>query len=125
MSVNSHSYTEASGQETLSRRKEIFFGLGDGSDEIIKIHVYVTWIKGHQSMAKHTSSSSSNINDSSRLVKLNILENLPSTIALLPHIMSPNQIVELHLFGCDKEISVNFSNLSRLTLTDSLNSLNS
>ncbi len=76
-------------------------------------------------MAKHTSSSSSNINDSSRLVKLNILEKLPSTIALLPHIKSPNQIVELHLFGCDKEISVNFLNLSPRTLTDSLNSLNS
>jgi hypothetical protein len=53
MSGNSHSYTKAVGQATLSRRKEIFFRLGDGSDEIIKVHVYVSRIKGHQSMAKH------------------------------------------------------------------------
>lgn len=39
--------------------------------------------------------------------------------------MSANQIVELHLFNCDRQISLNFPVLSRLTLTNSFDSLNS
>lgn len=38
--------------------------------------------------------------------------------------MHPNQIVELHLFRCDRKIVVNLSNLRHLVLTDSLDSLN-
>jgi hypothetical protein len=51
-------------------------------------------------------------------------DNLPSFVAFLLYIMSSNQIVELHLLGCDKQISVDFPFISRLILTDSLDSLN-
>jgi hypothetical protein len=71
-----------------------------------------------------TSSSSANINSSSRLVKLNMSDNLPSFVAVLPYIMSSNEIVELHLLGCDRNVSLNFPFVSRLILTDSLDSLN-
>ncbi len=52
-------------------------------------------------------------------------DNLPSSVAFLPHIMSSNQIVELHLLGCNRQISLNLPSLSRLILIDSLDSLNS
>jgi hypothetical protein len=39
--------------------------------------------------------------------------------------MFSNQIVELHLIGCNRQISLNFPSLSRLILIDSLDSLNS
>jgi hypothetical protein len=67
---------------------------------------------------------STNINSCSRLVKLNVSDNLPSFAAFLPHIISSNQIVELHLFRCDRQSSVNLPSVSRLILTDSLDSLN-
>ncbi len=70
-----------------------------------------------------TSSFSANINSSSRLVKLNMSDNLPSFIAFLPYIMSSNQIVELHLLGCNRNVSLNLPFVSRLILTDSLDSL--
>jgi hypothetical protein len=52
-------------------------------------------------------------------------DNLPSFVTFLPHIISSNQIVELHLFRCDRQISVNLPTVSRLTLINSLDSLNS
>lgn len=72
------------------------------------------------------SSSQANYNSSSRLIKLNISDSLPSFIAFLPHVMSSNRIVDLHLSGCDRQIPVNLPTyVSHLTLTDSLDSLNS
>ena len=70
-------------------------------------------------------SSTANINSSSRLVKLNMSDNLASSVAFLPHIMSSNQIVELHLLRCDRQIFLNLPSLSHLILIDSLDSLNS
>jgi hypothetical protein len=74
----------------------------------------------------YTSSSQTNYNNSSRLIKLNISDNFPSFIAFLPHVVSSNRIAELDLLGCDRQISVNLpTHVSRLILTDSLDSLNS
>jgi hypothetical protein len=70
------------------------------------------------------SSSSANITDCSRLIKLNVSDNVPSLAAFLPCIMSSNQIVEVHLLGCDRKVSLNVPFMSRLILTDSLDSLN-
>ena len=51
-------------------------------------------------------------------------DNLPSSVSLLSGIIFSNQIVEMHLFRCDREISLNFPSLSRLVLVDSLDVLN-
>ncbi|CAF3361268.1 unnamed protein product [Rotaria sp. Silwood2] len=51
-------------------------------------------------------------------------DNIPSSATLLSHVMSWNQIVELHLFRCDSQISFNLPMVTHLTLIDSLNALN-
>jgi hypothetical protein len=68
-------------------------------------------------------SSTSNTFCSSRLIELNLSDNLQSSTRFLPHLMSSNQIVELHLYRCNQEISLNLPLVSYLILTDSLNSL--
>ena len=62
---------------------------------------------------------------SSRLIKLTMSDNLPSPASIFSHVMHPNQIVELHLFRCDRKLAVNLPNLKHLVLTHSLDSLNS
>jgi len=92
-------------------------------DEFVQLCVPDRCISNLQA---YTSSSQVNYNSSSRLIKLNMSDNLPSFIAFLPHVISSNQIVELHLLGCDRQIPVNLpTHVSHLTLTDSLDSLNS
>jgi len=71
-----------------------------------------------------TSSTPANTIGSSRLVKLNMSDNIPSPATLLSHVMSPNQIVELHLLRCDRQISLNLPIVTHLTLIDSLDALN-
>ncbi len=61
--------------------------------------------------------------DSSRLIKLNMSDNIPPPVALLSHVMSSNQIVELDLFRCDRQISLSLPMVTHLTLVDSLDSL--
>ncbi|CAF2781648.1 unnamed protein product [Rotaria sp. Silwood2] len=61
----------------------------------------------------------------SRLVKLTMSHNLPSSIPFFSHIVSSNQITELHLLRCDREISVNLPSVTHPILIDSLDSLNS
>ncbi|CAF4959241.1 unnamed protein product [Rotaria sp. Silwood1] len=62
---------------------------------------------------------------SSRLIKLNMSDNLPSSTTFFSHLISSNEIVELHLLRCDRQVSVNLPNIRHLILTDSLDSLNS
>ncbi|CAF2487096.1 unnamed protein product [Rotaria sp. Silwood2] len=71
-----------------------------------------------------TSSSPINKLHSSRLIKLNMSDNLPSSTTFFSQIMSPNKIVELHLLRCNRQVSANLPNLTNLILTDSLDSLN-
>ncbi len=70
------------------------------------------------------SSSLTNTIDTSRLIKLNMSDNISPFATLLSHVMSFNQIVELHLFRFDRQISLNLPMVTHLTLVDSLNSLN-
>lgn len=56
---------------------------------------------------------------------MNISDNFPSIVEYLPHILSLNQIVELRLVGCSRQLSLNAPSLSRLILIDSLDVLNS
>ncbi|CAF3140209.1 unnamed protein product, partial [Rotaria sp. Silwood2] len=72
-----------------------------------------------------TSFSSANTIGFSRLVKLNMSDNISSSAAFLSHVMFSNQIVELHLFRCDRQISLNLPMVTHLTLIDSLDALNS
>ena len=51
-------------------------------------------------------------------------DNLPSPASIFSHVMHPNQIVQLHLFRCDRKLVVNLPNLRHLVLTDSLDWLN-
>ncbi|CAF3339028.1 unnamed protein product [Rotaria sp. Silwood2] len=60
----------------------------------------------------------------SHLLKLNIADNIPSLTTLLPHIMSSNHMVELHLSQCDEQISSNLTIFDHLILTNSFDSLN-
>lgn len=64
------------------------------------------------------------MNNTSRLIQLNISDNVPSFVTFLPYIMSSNQIVILHLLGCNRNVSLNLPFVSRLILTDSLDFLN-
>lgn len=72
-----------------------------------------------------TSSSPTHRIGSSRLIKLTMSDNIPPFIALLSDVMSSNQIVELHLCRCNRQISFNLPMVTHLTLVDSLDSLNS
>ncbi|CAF1345840.1 unnamed protein product [Rotaria sordida] len=72
-----------------------------------------------------TSASPVNTVGPSRLRKLNISNNFPSLSISFPHIISSNQVVELHLSRCDRQISVNLPTFDYLIITDSLDSLNS
>lgn len=63
--------------------------------------------------------------DHLHLRKLNISNNFPSLATSFPHIMSSNQVVELYLLRCDRQISINLPTFDHLILTDSLDSLNS
>ncbi|CAF2835867.1 unnamed protein product [Rotaria sp. Silwood2] len=58
--------------------------------------------------------------NSSRLIKLNMSDNLPSSITFLSQIVSSNKIRELHLYRCNRQISMNLPNVSHLILVDSL-----
>ncbi|CAF2725237.1 unnamed protein product [Rotaria sp. Silwood2] len=60
-----------------------------------------------------------------RLVKLNMSDNVPSSTSLFSKIMSSNKIVELNLYRCNRNISMNLPNLNHLSLIDSIDSLNS
>ncbi|CAF4470419.1 unnamed protein product [Rotaria socialis] len=51
--------------------------------------------------------------------------NLPSSATFFSHLISSNEIFELHLLRCDRQVSMNLPNLRHLILTDSLDSLNS
>ena len=52
-------------------------------------------------------------------------DNLPSSTTFFSQIMNSNKIVGLHLFRCNREVSmVNLPNVSHLILIDSLDSLN-
>ena len=62
---------------------------------------------------------------SSRLIKLTISDNLPSPVGIFSHMVNPNQIIELRLLRCDRQIVVNLPNLRHLILTNSLDALNS
>ncbi|CAF2804800.1 unnamed protein product [Rotaria sp. Silwood2] len=61
---------------------------------------------------------------SSCLVKLNISNNILSSAALLSHVMAVNQIVELNMFGCNRQVSFNFPIVPYLIFVDNLDSLN-
>ena len=50
--------------------------------------------------------------------------NLASSTTLFSQIMSSNKIVELHLYRCNREVSMDLPNVSHLILIDSLYSLN-
>ncbi|CAF4968444.1 unnamed protein product [Rotaria sp. Silwood1] len=63
--------------------------------------------------------------NSSRLIKLNMSDNLPSCTTFLSQIVSSNKIRELHLYRCNRQISMNLPYVSHLILVDSLDSLNS
>ncbi|CAF3172632.1 unnamed protein product [Rotaria sp. Silwood2] len=60
----------------------------------------------------------------SHLLKMNIADNIPSLTTLLPHVMSSNHVVELHLSQCDEQISSNLTIFDHLILTNSFDSLN-
>ncbi|CAF4686857.1 unnamed protein product, partial [Rotaria sp. Silwood1] len=62
---------------------------------------------------------------SSNLIKLNMSDNLASSATLFPQLMTSNKIVELHLFRCNRQVSMHLPNVSHLVLIDSLDSLNS
>lgn len=62
---------------------------------------------------------------SSRLIKLDMSDNLPSCTTLLSHMMFPNKIVDLQLFRCKRQVSMNLPNVSHLNLIDSLDALRS
>ncbi len=62
---------------------------------------------------------------SSRLMKLTVSDNIAVSIDVLSHIMSSDQIVELDLFRCDRQVSLDFPFATHLILIDSLDSLNS
>ncbi|CAF4861796.1 unnamed protein product, partial [Rotaria sp. Silwood1] len=62
---------------------------------------------------------------SSHLIKLNMSDNLASSTSFFSQIMSSNKIVELHLYRCNRQVSMNLPNVSHLILIDSLDSLNS
>ncbi|CAF1375226.1 unnamed protein product [Rotaria sordida] len=51
-------------------------------------------------------------------------DNISSFAAFLSHVISSNRIVELHLFRCDRQISLNLPMVTHLTLIDSLDALN-
>ena len=55
---------------------------------------------------------------------MNMSDNLASSTTFFPQIMSSNKIVELHLYRCNGQVSMNIPNISHLILIDSLDSLN-
>ncbi|CAF4110932.1 unnamed protein product, partial [Rotaria sordida] len=71
------------------------------------------------------SSSSITKIHSSHLIKLNMSDNLASSTSFFSQIMSSNKIMELHLYRCNRQVSMNLPNVSHLILIDSLDSLNS
>ncbi len=72
-----------------------------------------------------TSTFSANSNGTSRLIKLNMSDNLLSFLTFLPDILFSNDIVELHLLRYDRQASINLPTLFHLILTYSPDSLNS
>ncbi|CAF1222618.1 unnamed protein product [Rotaria sordida] len=71
-----------------------------------------------------TSFSSGNKTFYSRLRKLNMSDNISTSANLLSYVISSNQIVELCLSRCDRQVSFNLPMVSHLTLIDSLDALN-
>ncbi|CAF1400667.1 unnamed protein product [Adineta steineri] len=71
------------------------------------------------------SSSSITKIHSSYLTELNVSDNLASPASFFPQIMSSNRIMELRLYRCNRQVSMNLSNVSHLILIDGLDSLNS
>ncbi|CAF2577417.1 unnamed protein product [Rotaria sp. Silwood2] len=71
-----------------------------------------------------TSFSPGNKTFSSRLRKLNMSDNISTSASLLSYVISSNQIVELCLSRCDRQVSFNLPMVSHLTLIDSLDALN-
>ena len=55
---------------------------------------------------------------------MNVSDNLASSTTFFSQIMSSNKIVELHLYRCNRKISMDLPNVSHLILIDSLDSLN-
>ena len=62
---------------------------------------------------------------SSRLIKVTMSDNISVSTNILSHVMSSDQIVELDLFRCDRQVSFDFPLVTHLILIDSLDSLNS
>ena len=52
-------------------------------------------------------------------------DNISVSTNILSHVMSSDQIVELDLFRCDRQVSFDFPLVTHLILIDSLDSLNS
>ncbi|CAF1006048.1 unnamed protein product [Rotaria sordida] len=118
--------------ETFMTHKEIYF-----KKPKYRLHLFYTlpWIfeeffqlcipdKYISELEVFTSASPFNKVGRSHLLKLNIADNIPSLTTLLPHIMSSNHVVELHLSQCDEQISSNLTIFDHLILTDSFDSLN-
>ncbi|CAF0882969.1 unnamed protein product [Rotaria sordida] len=51
-------------------------------------------------------------------------DNISSSATLLFRVMSSNHIVKLHLFRCDRQISLNLPMITYPTIIDSLDALN-
>ncbi|CAF3322938.1 unnamed protein product [Rotaria socialis] len=103
-------------------RQHLFYTLPWIFDEFFQLCVPDRYISELQVF---TSPSQVNTVDRSHLRKLNISNNLPSLATSLPRIMFLNQVVELHLSRCDRQVSVNLPTCDHLVITDSLDTLNS
>ncbi|CAF4055709.1 unnamed protein product [Rotaria sordida] len=103
-------------------RQHLFYTLPWIFDEFFQLCLPDRYISQLQVF---TSPSPVNTVAPSRLRKLNISNNFPSLAISFPHIISSNQMAELHLSRCDRQTSVNLPTFDYLIITDSLDSLNS
>ncbi|CAF4703699.1 unnamed protein product [Rotaria sp. Silwood2] len=108
--------------EKSRNRQHLFYTLPWIFDEFFQLCVPDRYISELQVF---TSASSVNTVGPSHLRKLDISNNFPSLATSFPHIMFSNQVIELHLSRCDRQISVNLPTIDHLIITDSLDSLNS
>ncbi|CAF1063810.1 unnamed protein product [Rotaria sordida] len=108
--------------EKPRNRQHLFYTLPWIFDEFFQLCVPDRYISELQVF---TSASSANTVGPSRLRKLNISNDHPSLATSFPHIISSNQVVELHLSRCDRQTSVTLPTFDYLIITDSLDSLNS
>jgi hypothetical protein len=68
-------------------------------------------------------SQSTSIFNSSRLLRMNLVNNAMSPILTLPDILSPTRIEELNLFCCDRNIRLKLSLVRHVNLINSLDTL--